>query len=172
MALLDERFHVFLVGFVVGTLLVASIFVFIPTEPSYDPEHPPASIATATGCLPQDDAEHGWVHETAVGESRLVSANLSIAHGPDQRIEATFETVGEKRYALRLRTVADPEAKGGAPSCEFGYGTTVESSANLPVDFAAFAVVIDGDRVFETSAPEETTAHHWDLSRPSNTTRT
>ncbi len=170
MSLLDERFHVLLLGFVIGVLLVGGLFAFVPTERAYDPGNPPASIATATGCLPPDDAEHGWVHETAAGESRLVSTNLSVVHDGDERVQATFATVGEKRYELRLDVGANPDAKGGAPACEHGYGTAVESSANLPLDFASFAVVVEGERIFETSAPDETTAHHWDLTRPYNAT--
>lgn len=169
MTLLSERFDVFLAGFAIGALLVGSAFAFVPTQQTYDPQNPPASMATGTGCLPPDDADHGWVHETAAVDTRIVSVNLSVAHSTNETVQSTFETVGEKRYVLRLDVVDDPEAKGGEPSCERGYGTTVEASASLPVDFASFALVVQDEQVFEMSAPDETTPHHWDLPRPTET---
>jgi hypothetical protein len=124
-------------------------------EAGPDPDSPPASVAVGTGCLPTTP-NAGWAHEVATGTSRTFTANLTVAHDASATVNATFETVGDGVYRLRVDVV--PADRGGdeAPDCPTG--STVEAAASLPTAYDRVEVVVEGTTVGTMPDDGDTTA--------------
>ena len=122
-----------------------------------DPDNPPRSVATGTGCIPPTDADTGWAHEVASGTSRAFTANLTVAHAADETVNVTFEAEGETSYVLAVETVEGRD--GGDPDCTTG--STVEAAASLPTAYEQVRIVVDGEQVETVENDGETTADLW-----------
>ncbi|WP_380677356.1 hypothetical protein [Salinigranum sp. GCM10025319] len=140
---------VFVAGLVVGSVAVATagaagVGFDVPgaTADGPDPDSPPTGIATGTGCLPAE-ANTGWIHEVATGTSRTLTANVTVAHGPDETVDATFEAIGSGVYRLRVDVVRGETS--GVPDCPTG--STVDAAASLPMGYERVEVVVDGRTV-------------------------
>lgn len=135
---------------------------------SPDPESPPTSIGVGTGCL-DTPADTGWVHEVATGRSRTLTANLSVAHDPDETVNATVERVAPGVYQLRVTVVAAERGEGGTPDCPTG--SLVEAGVSLPTEYDRFEVVVDGRTVGTMPNDGDTTADlrtfAWHAGEPS-----
>ena len=151
---------VFVAGLVVGSVAVATagaagigFGVLDGTTDGPDPDSPPTSITTGTGCLPAE-ANTGWIHEVASGTSRTLTANVTVAHDPGGTVDATFEAVGDGVYRLRVDVV--PGETSGTPDCPTG--STVEAAASLPTGYERVEVVVDGRTVGSMPNDGDTTA--------------
>ncbi|MDG5775757.1 hypothetical protein VB773_17050 [Haloarculaceae archaeon H-GB2-1] len=131
----------FLAGLAVGGLAVTAV---VPTERSLDPESPPHSIATASGCLPDSYPDVGnWVFTTSSDDGELMVLNLTVEHPPNRTVETDLSYVGNGSYRFSIRTVE--AEKAGTPDCPTG--STVELSATFPDGFDSVTVVRDGEEV-------------------------
>jgi hypothetical protein len=153
---------VFVAGLVVGTVVVATVGAAgigfdlssgTTDGPGPDPDSPPTSITTGTGCVPAE-ANTGWIHEVASGTSRTLTANVTVAHDPGGTVDATFEAVGDGVYRLRVDVV--PGETSGTPDCPTG--STVDAAASLPTGYERVDVVVDGRTVGSMPNDGDTTA--------------
>jgi hypothetical protein len=140
----------FVAGLAVGGLAVTAV---APTERNLDPESPPHSIATASGCLPDAYPDVGnWAFTTSSDEGRLMVLNLTVPHPPNRTVETDLDYDGDGRYRFSIRTV-DVET-AGTPDCPTG--STVELSATFPAGFESVTVVRDGETVTTVENPPDT----------------
>lgn len=153
---------VFVAGLLVGSVAVATAGAAgvgfgapggTTDGPGPDPDSPPTSVATGSGCLPAE-ANTGWIHEVATGTDRTLTANVTLAHDPDETVNATFEAVGDGVYRLRVDVV--PGEKSGTPDCRTG--STVDAAASLPTGYERVDVVVDGRTVGSMPNDGDTTA--------------
>lgn len=136
----------FVVGLALGGGLVATV---TPTDSgAIDPERPPHTIASGTGCVGDPG---GWAGVTAAERGRTVAVNLTVAHAPEEATETRFTHAGDGRYLFALTTTDD--GKAGSPDCRTG--TTTELVATLPNDFESVTVVRDGETLATVENPED-----------------
>lgn len=143
-----------LVGLLIGGVGGLALLGAPPTA-SIDPANPPATIQTATGCVPARNVGTGWTYQIASGETDTVTANVTVGHAADESVNGSFERIAPGEYAFRVETVSG--GKGGqAPDCPSG--STAQLSASLPTDWDAVRVVVDGETVSTIENDGETTA--------------
>lgn len=152
----------FLIGLIVGGVGVSAV---LPVDTgSVDPDRPPYSISTGTGCIEQSD---DWAFTSPVDPSeasdRMVLVRASIAHNPDRDLDVRLEHAGEGRYLVVLTTTQ--AEKTGTPECPDGvYGSTVDLAATLPGDFESVTVVFDGEQAATIENPGDRSPTYQPLS--------
>ncbi|MFA9516908.1 hypothetical protein ACERIT_06780 [Halopenitus sp. H-Gu1] len=152
----------FLIGLVVGGVGVSAV---LPVDSgSVDPDRPPYSISSGTGCIEQSD---DWAFTAPVdpGESsdRTFLVRASIEHDQSRELDARLEHAGEGRYLFVLTT--GQAEKSGTPECSDGvYGSTVDLAATLPGDFESVTVVFDGEQVATIENPGDRSPTYQPLS--------
>jgi len=146
------------VGLLLGLLLGsvgALAFTGSPPTTSIDPANPPATVETATGCVPERNVGTGWSHQIASGESYTVTANVTVGHAADESVNGSFERVAPGEYAFRVETVSAGKA---AQPTDCPTGSTAQLSASLPNDWRSVTITVDGDAVATVRNDGETTA--------------
>jgi hypothetical protein len=134
----------FLGGLVVGGLVVGAT---TPQAGAIDPDDPPYSVATGTGCI---DDPGGWAFTTPTQRGHVAVVNLTVAHGPGERVETALTATGDGRYRFVVTPVTTD--KRGSPDCPTG--STVEFGGTFSADFRSLTVVFDGRTVGTVSAED------------------
>lgn len=145
------------VGLLVGLLLggLGALAVSGPPTASIDPANPPATVETATGCVPERTVGTGWSYQVASGDTHTVTANVTVGHAADESVNGSFERVAPGEYAFRVETVSAGRS-GQSPDCPTG--STAQATASLPTDWRTVSVVVDGETVATVTNDGETTA--------------
>lgn len=150
------------VGLVVGA--VVGVTVLAPADPASppDPESPPYSYATATGCVPSDRVDSGWLTEAVHDRTRAVTFNYTLAHGADREVDATLSRSSPGRYRLALGTVPATDGKSDPPE-DCTHGSTIQGGVALPADYETLTIAVDGTVVRTVENDGSTTARYWPL---------
>lgn len=166
-----RRFPSIVAALLVGLLLGAAIGVtaLSPSgvSPPPDPENPPWSYSTATGCVPADHVDSGWLVATTHGNARSVAFNVTVAHDVDEGASVAFRRSAPGRYVLELDSVGTEDGKSDA-STDCIHGSTVQGGVGLPTDYDEVAVVYDGVVVRTIRNDGTTMARHWTFDLPTN----
>lgn len=133
----------------------ALAFVGGPPTASIDPANPPATVETATGCVPERNVGTGWSYQVASGDTYTVTANVTVGHAADESVNGSFERVAPGEYAFRVETVSAGKA---AQPTDCSTGSTAQMTASLPNDWRTVTVVVDGETVTTVRNDGETTA--------------
>lgn len=146
------------VGLLVGLLIGgfgALAFAGGPPTASVDPANPPATVETATGCVPERTVDTGWSYRVASGETDTLTANVTVGHAADQSVNGSFERVAPGEYAFRVETVS--AGKTARPT-DCSTGSTAQVTASLPTEWQSLAVTVDGETVTTVVNDGQTTA--------------
>lgn len=143
-----------------------------PSDPGPDPESPPYSLSTSSGCL-NVRPHAGWVHEVAAGDSFAVTLNATVVHERSRTVVANVSRLAPGSYRIDLRTVADdrdsPNGIQKSPPDDCQVATDLTLGASLPTDYQEFEVTVDG-RTILTVENEATTGELYQLPNPINAT--
>lgn len=158
-----------LLAFVGGVLLTSAVgLVAFDVQPANadrgpDPESPPHSYSYGGGsCTAPEQADTGWAHEVATGTSRTFTANLTVAHDADERLNVTFRTLQPGSYVLYVTAGEETEAARESDPRDCTVASTLKFAAGLPTGYDRVEIRVDGETVETVENDGDTTA---DLSR-------
>lgn len=146
------------VGLLVGLLLGgvgALALLGGPPTASVDSANPPATVATATGCVLGRNVDTGWSYLVASGETDTVIVNVTAGHAAEQSVNGSFERVAPGECAFRVETVS---AGKTAQPTDCPTGSTAYATASLPTGWQSLLVTIDGETVTTVANDGQTTA--------------
>jgi hypothetical protein len=108
------------------------------------------------GCI--DDvaaAERGWIAISDDGQAADVQANATVAHSRGAVVDVTAVDAGDGVYELRI-TTDEPTVSSRVPvkDANCGVGTQVDAYFQVPADFEAVRVRVDGDVVATVASGE------------------
>lgn len=152
----------FLVGLLVGGIGVS---VLLPVDAgNVDPDNPPYTISTGTGCIDQTD---DWAFTAPVDPSedvdRTFLVRASITHDTNRQLDTRVDHAGEGRYLLVLTTTQ--AEKTGTPECQdMVYGSTVDLAATLPSKYETVTVGFDSNQIATVENPHDQSPTYHPLS--------
>lgn len=152
----------FLSGLIVGGVGVSAV---LPVDTDgVNPDNPPYSISTGTGCIEQSN---DWVFSAPVtqitGSDRTFLLRASIPHDYNRALEGRLEHGNAGRY-LFIMTTTHAEKTGPAECANGVYGSTVELAATLPGDFESVTVVFDSNQIATVENPHDQSITYHELS--------
>ncbi|EJN58858.1 hypothetical protein [Halogranum rubrum] len=162
-----------LFAFVAGVLLTSAVgLVAFDVQPAGadrgpNPEHPPHSYSYGGGsCVAPDRADTGWAHEVATGTSRTFTANLTVVHDADEKLNVSFETRRPGVYVLDI-TAVESDRKTGSRDCTTA--STIEFAAGLPTKYERVEIRVSGETVETIENDGYTPGELWTFAWNTNT---
>jgi hypothetical protein len=154
-----------LVGLVVGAVVGVTALAPADTTPPPDPENPPWSYSSGTGCVPDATVGSGWLVATTLDDARAVTFNLTVAHDADEEVTVDLRRSAPGDYVVEVETVETTEEKPDPPA-DCIHGSTLQGGVSLPVDYDEVEVVYGGTTLRTVENDDSTAVRHWTFDLP------
>lgn len=134
-------------------------------------DSPGASLSKSVGACGDVDPDSGWVHDVAVGESFAVTLDATVVHDRGRPVTANVSRSASGTFRIDLRTQVHGSGASTDDAGSTCTATHLTLGTNLPTDYEAFAVSVNG-RTLLTVEYDGTTPDLHRLPNPINATAT
>lgn len=143
-------------------------------QPQQEQRDSEGYILTSTGTQCLSDLpvnQSGWVHSVSHGTTIPVTANLTVAHGPQEQVNVSVDRSGREFTIDIALTGATEQGTPARSSSSCATGTHLQIGTGAPNEVEQIRVVVDG-RTVATTERDVTTAKLERLPSPVQTNGT